>query len=157
MDEVLPADFGESLFSSVPLLHDQLIKPFENTFRAVVSPMQFYTLAALYRRGPMTMTELAEYFAMPKQQMAKIINRLTELNAVERTNDLTDKRIIRIRASTGNDSCLEQFREIICGRINRSAASLPTEERTALLDALKTIHRVLPDLSLREYGPSREK
>ena len=75
---------AEGLFHIIPILHDRLIKPFEGTFREELSPMQFYTLAALCRNGSMTMTELAGHFGIPKQQMTKIVNHLVEMKVADR-------------------------------------------------------------------------
>ena len=79
------------LFLTVPLLHDRLIKPFEGLLRQGFSPMQFYTLVLLRRKTSMAMTELAANFHIPKQQMTRIVNRLAELELVQRTGDPGDR------------------------------------------------------------------
>ena len=76
MENVPGGILSERLFLLVPLMHNHLIKPMESIMRERLSPMQFYTLVALRGADGMTMSELAGYFSMQKQQMTKIIHRL---------------------------------------------------------------------------------
>lgn len=138
---------SESLFSIIPLLHDQLIKPFESLFRGGLSPMQFYTMVFLQKHGPMAMTELASYFGIPKQQMTKIVNRLVEFQVVQRQQDIRDKRLIRVGLTAHGMERLEYYRSTLITYFNEALSELDGIDQQELLDAFRGISRILPKLS----------
>lgn len=141
------SEIAQTLFSIIPLMHSALIKPFESLLRDDISPMQFYTLTALTRCGCMTMSELACYFGIPKQQMTKIINHLVEMGVVERTADASDRRLIKIHIRPDATDTILCYREKTCKRFTEALSTLSGEEKKALCEAADTIKSILPKLS----------
>lgn len=142
----LDSEIAQTLFSMIPLMHSALIKPFESLLRDDISPMQFYTLTALSRCGCMTMSELACYFGIPKQQMTKIINHLVEIGVVERTADASDRRLIKVCIRPDATNTILNYREKTCKRFAEAISSLSDEEKTSLCEAAGIIKTILPKL-----------
>lgn len=152
METVMPLSdqsIAEDLFHTIPILHDQLVKPFESIFRDELSPMQFYTLIALHRNRCMTMTELACHFGISKQQMTKIINNLVELEIVCRIPDPFDRRLVKIRPTEKAFAYIQKYQEEICRQILCSLHQLDAEDLQDLSFAIRIIHTILPKLSFQ--------
>lgn len=146
MDDSEFRRLGQRLFLTIPLLHDRLIKPFESRFRRGFSPMQFYTLVLLHSRSSMTMTELAAYFCIPKQQMTKIVNRLVDLELARRTGDPEDRRLIRITLTDQGAEALSDCRDMLEQHIRVWADTLEPSEQQELSQSVQTLHRLLSKL-----------
>ena len=139
---------SERLFLLVPLLHNHLIKPMESIMREHISPMQFYTLIALWRQDGMTMSELASYFSIPKQQMTKIIHRLCEMGFVARRADTGDRRAVQVKITPLACDYLKHLRMEICDSVNIKLEELSNEEQSRLLLAIDTLQQFLPRFRL---------
>lgn len=158
MDDSEFRRLGQRLFLTIPLLHDRLIKPFESRFRRGFSqdlsqgfspgfsPMQFYTLVLLHSRSSMTMTELAAYFCIPKQQMTKIVNRLVDLDLARRTGDPEDRRLIRMTLTDQGAEALSDCRDMLEQHIRVWAGTLEPSEQQELSQSVQTLHRLLSKL-----------
>lgn len=141
---------AENLFILIPMLRDCLIKPFENALKNTLSPMQFYTLLALRENKSMTMTELAQYLGIPKQQMTKIINKLVDLEMVVRKYDTADRRTVKIYIHPDGFSCICKYRSEICAAINSHICTLTAEDKQALYRAVETIKDILPRINMKQ-------
>ena len=117
---------AEDLFHTIPVLHDQLVKPFEST-----------------------MTELACHFGISKQQMTKIINNLVDLEIVCRIPDPADRRLVKIRPTKKAFSYIQKYQEEICRQILCSLHQLDERDLQDLSDALGVIYTILPKLSFQ--------
>lgn len=134
------------LFLTVPLLHDRLIKPFEGLLRQGFSPMQFYTLVLLRRKTSMAMTELAANFHIPKQQMTRIVNRLAELELVQRTGDPGDRRRICVCLTQRGQDALEHCRSLLGEHLRSWMDTLAPAEQQELTQSAQTLRRLLSKL-----------
>lgn len=143
---------AEGLFHIIPILHDRLIKPFEGIFREDLSPMQFYTLAALHRNGCMTMTELACHFGIPKQQMTKIVNHLVEIEVAVRKADSADRRLVKICITGRAKEYIIKYQREVCSQIGLTLEQLDSGEKQELFHAMHTINTILPRLSFQNKG-----
>ena len=136
----------EALLDFLMLAQEKLQKPFSDTFKEKLSTMQFCTMAILARNGQLTMGALAERMNMPKQQMTQIINRMVEIDFVQRHADEHDRRVIRISVTPKGDEFVrihcDQYVEALLARIN----TLPKHEAAQLLDAIATAARLIPKL-----------
>lgn len=149
MNSITDKIVSQNLFLTIPILHSHLIKPFESLFRDEISPMQFYTLVALHQNGRMSMTELAAFFGIPKQQMTKIINHLTEIGAVERENDPADRRLVKIRVRDDANAYITRYRDRICRMLDEALDKLGEADKQALLEAIDTIQMILPKIDIQ--------
>ncbi|HIS68758.1 MAG TPA: winged helix DNA-binding protein [Candidatus Gallacutalibacter stercoravium] len=101
----------ELLLNLLPVWNYQIAKPFKQLLDEGVSLEMYYCIQTLrWGGGTMTMSELAHYTRMPKQQMTKMVNRLVEQEFVERVYDPQNRRIIKIRLT---DRALEYINHFL--------------------------------------------
>ncbi len=138
------SEFQELLLDILPQWHCHIIKPFKRLLNEKISLEMYYCIQILRRHeNNMTMSELARWARMPKQQMTKIINSLVEQNFVERVDDPCDRRIIRLRITEKANDYINNFleKDAVCFR--KLYYSIDDEDRDEFTSALETIHRIL--------------
>lgn len=145
MTEVTP-QVSQEFIDMLVLVSQHLSRPFEERFRDCFSSLQVYTLCELAMEGPMTMTELASAMCVPKQQMTRIIAKLTEEGYVSRHHDSTDHRVIISQVSQETLERIKQHRERFAQYMNRVFSSLDEDDYDDLIGAVRTITRVMHKL-----------
>ena len=93
------------------LVYGKLLRPFEELFRGELTNLQIMTLCALGRSGPTSVTELAHRLHMPKQQMTKVLSKLSDEGYVCRYSHDSDKRIVLVALTESTISLLDEKRE----------------------------------------------
>lgn len=100
----------QMLLAVLPQWHYRIAKPFKQLLEEGVSLEMYYCIQTLrWGGGTMTMSELAQWVQMPKQQMTKMVNRLVEHRFVERVFDPADRRIIKIRVTDQALAYIDHF------------------------------------------------
>lgn len=108
----------ELLLGLMPWWNYQIAKPFKQLLDEGVSLEMYYCIQTLrWLGGTMTMSELANWTKMPKQQMTKMVNRLVEQEFVERIDDPQDRRIIKIQITDKALEYIDHFLKNTAGSI----------------------------------------
>ena len=112
-------EIQELLLDTIPAWHYWFARPFKRMLNDGVSLDMYYCIQSMRRSGrTMTMTELANFARMPKQQMSKLVDKLVEGGFAERLSDPDDRRVIRVNltdAGRERSKCdLEEMRSAIC-------------------------------------------
>lgn len=94
----------------------------------------------------LTMSELAQWIQMPKQQMTKIVNRLVEYGFAERVYDPSDRRVIKIKITDKAVSYIDHFLEQDAGCFGELLGQMSREERNEFRLAIEAMMRILPKL-----------
>ena len=92
--------FVQNLLLVMPDWHSKLVKPFRDTLDNEMSLETYYCLETLRACGTATMSELAHKLKVPKQQMTKLVDRLSQSRFVERvqgTEDVYKRQILVCR------------------------------------------------------------
>lgn len=83
-------EIQELLLDTIPAWHYWFARPFKRMLNDGVSLDMYYCIQSMRRSGrTMTMTELANFARMPKQQMSKLVDKLVEGGFAERLSDPT--------------------------------------------------------------------
>lgn len=102
----------EMLLTLMPQWNYRIAKPFKQLLDEGISLEMYYCIKTLeWGGGMMTMSELAKWTKMPKQQMTKMVNRLVEYEFVQRLYDPSDRRIIQIQLTDRAFEYIEHFLE----------------------------------------------
>jgi len=141
---------GEFLSLMGQVKHEYF-RPAEQVTRARLSPSQFHSLAVLYRRNSLPMSELAGLLKISKQQLTPLVAKLTKYQLVERKLDDDDRRIVRIEIT---DQGRVTYRSIFI-ELRRKFTDQLSQLPEASLDELeKLLERMseilLPDRNGRE-------
>lgn len=105
-------DIQEKLLSLMPVWNYQIAKPFKQLLDEGISLEMYYCIKTLeWAGGEATMSEIAGWTKMPKQQMTKMVNRLVEQNFVTRSDDPADRRIVKIQLTDKATNFIDYFME----------------------------------------------
>ena len=139
-------EIQELLLDTIPAWHYWFARPFKRMLNDGVSLDMYYCIQSLRRSSrTMTMTELANFARMPKQQMSKLVDRLVDGGFAERLNDPSDRRIIRLRATEKAEDYVRSFFEKDAAEHREFFDQLEPDERDRFCEALRTIHDTFED------------
>ena len=124
--------FVQNLLLVMPDWHSKLVKPFRETLRAC---------------GTATMSELAHQMKVPKQQMTKLVDRLSQSRFVERVQGTDDRRVTWIRLTPGAVSYLDEYYLKNTAFIQMLEEKLTQDELERLNDAVEALEEILPKLT----------
>ncbi len=148
MNEFPPQVTGD-IIDFVVLMSEHLSRPFEERFKDNFTALQIYTMCKLAMNGPMTMTELADSMHITKQQMTKVIGRLSQEGHVSRHHDENDKRIIISEISGETLEYIKHRRECFSEYIKTTFSKLNDDEIQELCDSIRTLNGIMHKLSTR--------
>ena len=133
----------DDILKFITLAYYKLSEPYHNSFKEVLSPLQFYTLCVIKFNEKITMTRLSLSMKMPKQNMTKIVDKLIELNFVRREKYEADKRIINISITPEGNEFLINNAKVNAKRVNDIIIELGNDEATKFYDAINVINHTL--------------
>ncbi|NLC51637.1 MAG: MarR family transcriptional regulator [Firmicutes bacterium] len=111
-----------------------------------ITPGQMNALLVLYFNDNLTMGKLSADIYMAESAATRLVNRLVELNLVQRERDENDRRVVRVAlTSQGRQLARLAFhrREY---RFKNLSEKLSTEEQKMLITPLKSVLRAIQDL-----------
>lgn len=136
------------IFNFINLTYNKLLEPYHNSFKEVLSPLQFYTLCVIKYYKTITMTHLSMSMKMPKQNMTKIINKLIKVGFIEKLSDPKDKRITNVTLSKEGNNFLINTAKLNAKRINDSIKILNDENTDNFYNAINTLNDILRDIKI---------
>ena len=139
--------FVQNLLLVMPDWHSKLVKPFRDTLDNEMSLETYYCLETLRACGTATMSELAHQMKVPKQQMTKLVDRLSQSRFVERVQGTDDRRVTWIRLTPGAVSYLDEYYRKNTAFIQMLEEKLTQDELERLNDAVEALEEILPKLT----------
>lgn len=136
----------QNLLLVFPNWHAKLIRPFKESLNKEMSLETYYCMETVKICGKMTMTELAQQMKVPKQQVTKLIDKLSEHNFVERVPDEHDRRATVIRLTPKAITYLEEYYLKNTAFIESLEKKLTEEELHKLNEAAEILGELLPKL-----------
>lgn len=134
----------EMLLALLPMWNYRIAKPFKQFLDGEVSLEMYYCIQTLrWCGGTLTMSELAHYTHMPKQQMTKMVNRLIDQKFVKRLYDSSDRRIIKIQITENAKDYIDHFLETDANCFQPLLKLLGTEGIKDFKKALELLYQVL--------------
>lgn len=136
-------DIQEKLLSLMPVWNYQIAKPFKQLLDEGISLEMYYCIKTLeWAGGEATMSEIAGWTKMPKQQMTKMVNRLVEQNFVTRFDDPTDRRIVKIQLTDKATDFIDYFMEHDASCFRPLLDQMKQEDLVEFGNALDTLIQV---------------
>lgn len=142
----LSEQFVQNMLCVFPYWNSRLLRPFRDTLNREMSLETYYCLETVRRYDSVTMTELAGYLKVPKQQVTKLVDKLMECQFVERFSDQKDRRLIRIRLSRRAEKYLDEYYMKNKDFIRSLESRLTEEELSELNQAVGVLLKILPRL-----------
>ena len=145
-EEKISEKFVRNLLLVMPNWHSKLVRPFRDTLNGEMSLETYYCLETLKMQGTATMTELARQLRVPKQQVTKLVDKLSESGFVERVSNEEDRRVTWIRLTSKAVSYLDGYHLKNTAFIRSLEHQLTQEELTKINEALDVLGEILPKL-----------
>jgi len=111
-----------------------------------ITPLHFEIVRLLEEEGTLHIAEIVERLQIAKAQMTQLIDRLADLNLVERKTDIADRRTINITLTSEGRTVLEEHRKSIMSAIQETMSCLTDEEVADLSDSLRKLRHILSKL-----------
>ena len=144
--EKISEQFVQNLLLVMPDWHSKLIKPFKDTLNREMSLETYYCLETVKRCGAITMTKLAQELKVPKQQVTKLTDKLSEYQFVERVSNDQDRRSVWIRLTPKASAYLDEYYLKNRVFIHMLEELLTEEELQKLNNAVQVLIEILPKL-----------
>lgn len=137
---------AEELFSTLPLIHRsirrKLIRAAQTEFHKDITPLHLEVMKLLQDCGTLHVAEIGEKLEIARPQMTHLIDKLVEMDFVERQTGTEDRRKLNITLKSQGKKTLARHERLIKEATREALAGLPEEallEMTASLNKLQDI------------------
>ena len=138
------------LLSITPLIFREirrkLIKTTLADIDAAITPHHFEIIRLLEKEGNLHVAEIGDRLQIARAQMTKLIDKLVDLNLVERQTDIADRRTCIVTLSAHGKAVLEEHRASIMNAIRETMGQLSDEELQDLSDTLRKLQDIFSKL-----------
>lgn len=124
----------------------KLIKTAFADINVDIKPLHFEVLRLLDKEGKLHITEIGEKLHIAKAQMTHLIDKLADLNMIERRTDITDRRTINITLTGSGRTFLEEHQNRLVSTAVDTMSRLTDEELEDLANTLKRLRDMLSKL-----------
>lgn len=124
-------------------LRRKLIKTTLAELDADIKLPHFEILQVLKDAGKLHPAEIGERLEIAKAQMTHLIDKLVELNLVEREADTTDRRTLNIDLTPDGRVLLEEHETCLMNAVRDTMSSLTPEELETLSTSLRNLRDTL--------------
>ena len=140
-------DVSKDLLSIPPLVfravRNKITKTIISDFDLDITPHHLEIISILADNGTMYASEIGERLQIGKAQMTQLINRLVNLDIVERTMDESDRRTYNITLKEDAIKLLKEHRKTIFLAVEEIMSSLSDQELENLSVSLRKLRDTL--------------
>ncbi|MBA7605301.1 putative HTH-type transcriptional regulator YusO [subsurface metagenome] len=141
---------ADGLLSVPPLIfrgvRRKLLKTALENMQIDVSPLHFEIMRLLKEDGTLHITEIGERLQLARAQMTHLIDKLVELEMVERQADSVDRRVTNIVLTDKGSAFLEEHGGNIWKATQEFVSSLTDKELADLSASLERLREILSRL-----------
>lgn len=134
---------ADDFLSLLAYIRENFFRPLEQITRSRLSPIQYYAVSILYRKGSLSMSELASEMRISKQQLTPLICKLIDNSLLVKKIDENDRRIVHIAITESGRSKVEELWAEVKLTLAEKLSALPDMELDELGQMLKRIQEVL--------------
>ena len=131
------------LFSTLPLIHrsirNKLIKTVVTSFKEDIAPPHFEIMKLLDEAGTLHVAEIGERLLIARPQMTHLIDRLVELDIVERETNEEDRRMLNIRLKDKGKVIIKDRDKQVINATREALSGLTDDELQELSVSLKNL------------------
>jgi len=139
-----------NLLSIPPLIfrgiRRKLIKTALADINVDIKPLHFEILRLLDKEGKLHIAEIGEKLHIAKAQMTHLIDKLVDLNMVERKTDIADRRTVNITLTGRGRIFLEEHQNRLVSTAVETMSRLTDEELEDLANTLNKLRDMLSKL-----------
>jgi len=143
-------EVAENLFSAMPLVHRsirrKLLRTALDSFDKVITPPHFEIIRLLEESGSLHIAEIGERLQITRPQMTHLIDKLVEMEIVERNASTEDRRIINVALNASGKKMIKEQEIHIRKATAEMLEKLTLEDLEALSVSLKTLREIFSQL-----------
>jgi DNA-binding MarR family transcriptional regulator len=150
MDKKILDSVAEDLFSTLPLIgrsiNKKLIKRVATSFKEDISPPHFFIMKLLGDEGTLHVAEIGEKLQIARPQMTHLIDRLVDLEIVERETNAEDRRMLNIMLTEKGKAIIKEHDRQIIEATRETLSGITDDELSELSVALKSLKKIFSRL-----------
>jgi DNA-binding MarR family transcriptional regulator len=150
MDKEILDSVAFDLFSTLPLVHRsisrKMIKTVVTSFKEDIAPPHFQIMKLLEEAGTLHVAEIGERLQIARPQMTHLIDRLVELDIVERETNEEDRRMLNIRLRDKGKSIVKACDKQVINATREALSGLTDDELKQLSMSLNNIKEIFSKL-----------
>jgi DNA-binding MarR family transcriptional regulator len=118
------------------------------TQQSDITPRQFGVLIALFQRGPLTPSVLAEHISCDRNTLSEMLKRMTTRKLISKRSNSEDRRSIQVQITAKGEEALLAVVPAAAELQNVMLAPLRKEDRTHFLRCMLAIAKATPSDSV---------
>ena len=111
-----------------------------------ITPLHFEIMSLLKETGTLHVAQIGDRLYIAKAQMTHLIDKLVDLNIVERKLDIADRRTINITLTGQGRAFLEEHKNRLVSTTMETMSRLTDEELEDLANTLRKLRDILSKL-----------
>jgi DNA-binding MarR family transcriptional regulator len=132
-----------NIFGVLPLLRKRLLHIDALQAEHGIPLSHVQVLSMLAETGSMSVSEISKRLGIAKPNITPLVDRLIEINLVERKRDTVDRRVVNIEILDDGRKKLDAIHKTIVDQVTEWSVNVPESDYIDLANALITITRVL--------------
>ncbi|WP_321504932.1 MarR family transcriptional regulator [uncultured Methanoregula sp.] len=132
---------AENFLAIIPLLYRQIFRV--NHGVSGIKTAQYRVLGILKKAGPLSMSEIGRHLYISKPYMTALVDSLIGNNWVERQQDATDRRVIRITITPSGKKYLKESLEMYRNDLELLLGDLSDKELEQFSLSLEHLRTIL--------------
>jgi len=104
-----------------------------------ISMPHLYVMTLLDKQGPIPMSHLADLLGSSLPTVTGLVSRMEERRLVQRTHDVTDRRVVLVALSAHGVTQLQQLSAIRRRRLSAALSQLDPAQQRHLLESITTL------------------
>jgi DNA-binding MarR family transcriptional regulator len=150
MEKKILDSVAYDLFTTLPLIHRsiryKLIKTVVTSFKEDIAPPHFEIMKLLEEAGTLHVAEIGERLQIARPQMTHLIDKLVELDIVERETNEEDRRMLNIRLKDKGKSIIKTRDKQVINATREALSGLTDDELKELSVSLNNIKEIFTKL-----------
>jgi DNA-binding MarR family transcriptional regulator len=114
------------------------------TRQSDITPRQFGVLMALYQRGPLTPSVLAEHISCDRNTLSEMLKRMTERKLISKKSNAEDRRSVQVQITAKGEAALLSVVPAAAELQDLMLAPLRKEDRAHFLKCMLAIAKATP-------------
>ena len=108
-----------------------------------VNMSQLKAMTAFSEDSPLSMGELCKMANVKMPSMTEVVDRFEQEGILERIRDMEDRRVVKVKMTAKGKKMHKKVLKKRADELTKRFGVLTTEERTSLVDSLKSVSELL--------------
>ncbi len=130
----------KNLFSGIST---EMVKSSVGIMGFAVNMSQLKAMTAFSEDSPLSMGELCKMANVKMPSMTEVVDRFEQEGILDRIRDMEDRRVVKVKMTAKGKKMHKEVLKKRADELTKRFGVLTTEERTSLVDSLKSVSELL--------------